>query len=75
MYFATPDGGSAQTLYERYNKDGLEILAFPSNEFGAQVRTSCAWLAAQPNKPAVSGRCSQAALSEAHAEGWCGGRR
>jgi len=25
-----------QTLYERYNKDGLEILAFPSNEFGSQ---------------------------------------
>lgn len=24
-------------LYEKYNKDGLEILAFPCNQFGAQM--------------------------------------
>ncbi|RSK27691.1 glutathione peroxidase [Bacillus sp. HMF5848] len=32
----TPQYEELQTLYETYNKDGLEVLAFPSNDYGAQ---------------------------------------
>lgn len=32
----TPQYGGLQTLYEKYQKQGLEILAFPANNFGKQ---------------------------------------
>ena len=30
-----------QQLFEKYEKDGFRILAFPCNQFGAQVRALC----------------------------------
>ena len=32
----TPQYGGLQTLYEQYQEQGLEILAFPANNFGKQ---------------------------------------
>lgn len=32
----TPQYGGLQTLYEKYQEQGLEILAFPANNFGKQ---------------------------------------
>jgi len=32
----TPQYGGLQTLYEQYQKQGFEILAFPANNFGEQ---------------------------------------
>ncbi len=32
----TPQYGGLQTLYDRYREQGLEILAFPANNFGRQ---------------------------------------
>lgn len=32
----TPQLGQLQTLYEKYHSQGLEVLAFPSNDFGAE---------------------------------------
>jgi glutathione peroxidase len=32
----TPQLGQLETLYEKYRAEGLEILAFPSNDFGAE---------------------------------------
>ncbi len=32
----TPQYAGLQALYDRYRKQGLEILAFPANDFGAQ---------------------------------------
>ena len=32
----TPQYASLQSLYEKYQAQGLEILAFPSNDFGKQ---------------------------------------
>lgn len=32
----TPQLGSLQKLYEKYKKDGFEILGFPSNQFAGQ---------------------------------------
>lgn len=32
----TPQYGGLQTLYEQYREQGLEILAFPANNFGKQ---------------------------------------
>ena len=32
----TPQYKGLQDLYERYSKDGFEVLAFPCNQFGSQ---------------------------------------
>ena len=32
----TPQYGQLQALYEQYREEGLDILAFPSNDFGGQ---------------------------------------
>ena len=36
----TPQYNDLQTLYEQYNSEGLEILAFPCNQFGEQEKGS-----------------------------------
>ena len=38
-YF-TPQYKGLQDLYEKYSKDGFEVLAFPCNQFGSQEKGS-----------------------------------
>ena len=36
----TPQYKGLQDLYEKYSKDGFEVLAFPCNQFGSQEKGS-----------------------------------
>ena len=36
----TPQYNCLQDLYEKYSKDGFEVLAFPCNQFGSQEKGS-----------------------------------